>query len=122
MTIRLYLDEDSINHALARALRARGVDVISALDADLIAADDETQLTYATAQGRVLVSCNIGDFLRLHDSFIAAKKDHAGIILIAQQQYGLGEQLRRILALIAALSVEAMHNRVEFLSSWGKRL
>ena len=34
--IRLYIDEDSMDHALVRALRARGVDVVTALDVGLI--------------------------------------------------------------------------------------
>lgn len=32
MTIRLYLDEDSMDHDLVQALRGRGADVISAQD------------------------------------------------------------------------------------------
>lgn len=35
MTIRLYLDEDSMRQALVQALRARGVDVMTALEADM---------------------------------------------------------------------------------------
>ena len=31
--IRLYLEEDSMRRSLVRALRARGIDVITALDA-----------------------------------------------------------------------------------------
>jgi ActR/RegA family two-component response regulator len=47
--IKLYLDEDAISRALIRALRARGVDVLTAQEADLIGAPDEEQLAYATA-------------------------------------------------------------------------
>lgn len=36
MTIRLYLDEDSMRQALVQALRARGVDVITALEAGMM--------------------------------------------------------------------------------------
>ena len=38
--IRLYFDEDSMRRSLVRALRARGVDVITALDAGMIERDD----------------------------------------------------------------------------------
>jgi hypothetical protein len=34
--IRLYLDEDSMSRSLVRALRSRGVDVMTALDAGMI--------------------------------------------------------------------------------------
>ncbi len=59
MTIRLYLEEDSMRHALVRALRARGVDVVTALDEEMIEREDEEHLDYATGQGRVLYSFNV---------------------------------------------------------------
>ena len=43
MTIRLYLDEDSMRNALVIALQARGVDVLSALDAGMIERSDEVK-------------------------------------------------------------------------------
>jgi len=36
MTIRLYMDEDTMDQALVQVLRARNVDVITALDAGMI--------------------------------------------------------------------------------------
>jgi len=51
-------------------------------------------------------------------SYSAQGKSHAGIILANQQQYSVGEQMRRILRLIAAKSAEDMRNWVEFLSAW----
>jgi len=59
VTIRLYTDEDSMSHALVRALRARGVDVTTALDEGMIEREDAEHLDYATEQGRVLYSFNI---------------------------------------------------------------
>jgi hypothetical protein len=41
VTIRLYFDEDSMRRSLVRALRARGVDVITALDAGMIEREDD---------------------------------------------------------------------------------
>ncbi|MGH2354361.1 MAG: DUF5615 family PIN-like protein [Chloroflexota bacterium] len=101
MTIRLYIDEDSMRHALVRALRTRTVDVVTALDAGMVARVDETHLEYATAQGRALFSYNVGDFLRLHTAVLAQGRRHAGIILAPQQRYSVGEQMRRLLRLIA---------------------
>jgi hypothetical protein len=48
VTIRLYFDEDSMRRSLVRALRARGVDVITALDAGMIEREDVDHLDYAT--------------------------------------------------------------------------
>ncbi len=49
--------------ALIRALRARGVDVTTALEAGMIGREDREHLDYATARGRVLYSFNVGDFI-----------------------------------------------------------
>jgi hypothetical protein len=77
--ICLYFDEDSMDKSLVQALRARNVDVITALDADLVEADDERQLDFATSQQRVLYSFNVGDFYRLHTIRLARGESHAGI-------------------------------------------
>ena len=118
MTIRLYLEEDSMRHALVRALRSRGVDVVTASNEGMIECDDERHLDHATAQGRVLYSFNVGDFYRLHTACLTAGGTHAGMILSQQQRYSVGEQMRRLLRLIAARSAEEMMNHVEFLSGW----
>ena len=76
MTIRLYFDEDSMRHALIHALRARGIDVQTALDAAMIERSDEAHLEYATAQGRVLCSFNVADFYRLHTIYMGCNTKH----------------------------------------------
>ena len=52
MTIRLYIDEDAMDRALLQALRVRGADVVTALDAGMIECQDEHHLEYATGQIR----------------------------------------------------------------------
>ncbi len=81
--IRLYFDEDAMQNALVVALRARRIDVLTGLDCRLIGRGDEDQLLQAAG----------------HD-WIAAGRQHAGIILAFQQRYSIGEQLRRLLHLI----------------------
>ncbi len=85
MTIRLYIEEDSMSRALVKALRSRGMNVTTALIEDMIKRDDEEHLEYATVQGRSLYSFNRGDFLRLHTQYLQQGKIHAGIILANQQ-------------------------------------
>ncbi len=116
--LRLYMDEDAMDKDLARALRARRVDVLTARDAGLIERDDVEHLEYAAAQGRVLYGFNVGDYHRLHTAFLTEGRSHAGIILARQQHYSVGEQMRRILKLFATRSAEEMKNQIEFLSSW----
>lgn len=119
MSIRLYIDEDSMSHALARALRARNVDVTTALEQDMIEQSDAAHLDYAAAQGRVLFSFNVGDFCRLHNEYLAQGKSHSGIIVSPQQRFSVGEQMRRLLRLAANRSAEQMCNNIEFLGQWG---
>ena len=118
MAVRLYFDEDSMDRNLVRALRARGMDVSTALEENMIYQTDREHLEYATEQGRVLFSFNRGDFYQLHTEYLAMGRPHAGIILANQQHYSVGEQMRRILRLSAAKSAEAMQNWLEFLSAW----
>jgi hypothetical protein len=116
--LRLYFDEDSLRHALVNALRAQGADVLTANEAGMIQKPDEDHLRYATSLGRSLFSYNVSDFYRLHSEFLSTSEEHAGLILSQQQRYNLGEQMRRILRIIAARSAEDMRNRLEFLSGW----
>ncbi len=118
MTIRLYVDEDAMDTNLVQALRARSVDVVTALEGGMIERGDGEHLGYASAHGRVLYSFNVGDFYRLHRDYLSEGKSHAGIILARQQHYSVGEQMRGLLTLIAAKSAEEMQNRVEFLGAW----
>jgi hypothetical protein len=69
----LYFDEDSVNRALIRALRARGMDVRNAVDAGHAGSPDRVQLEHATADGRVLFTYNVGTSSRCIHSF--ARRD-----------------------------------------------
>ena len=119
MQIRLYLDEDAMDNDLVRALRLRGIDVITALDLGLIGSTDLEHLQCAMESDRVLYSFNVSDFMNLHTQFLAAGKNHGGIIFGDQQRYSVGEQMRRIVRLAQMRSAESMRNTVEFLSAWG---
>ena len=114
--IKLYLDEDTISRALNRALRARGVDLLTAQEAEQIGVPDHEQLAYATAQDRAIFTFNTRDFAVLHTEFLSQQKAHAGIIVSDQIQVGL--IVRRILKLLDAKSAAEMQNWLEFLSSW----
>jgi hypothetical protein len=119
MPIKLYMDEDAMDQDLVRALRARGVDVTTALDGEMIGCADMDHLDYATTQNRVLCTFNVGDFCRLHTAYVNQGKSHAGIVLMRQQHYAIGEQMRRLLRLVASRSSDDTRNQVEFLSAWG---
>ena len=90
---RLHLDADASIRGLIQALQERGHEV-SRTPNDWMPADagDREQLLGATAQGRLLFTFNVRDFLAL------AKKypRHSGILLATQSRWTLAE-------LIAAL-------------------
>ncbi len=113
--LALYLDEDLMDQALVAALRARGIDVITATEAGMLGCSDSEQLDYATRQGRVLYTFNRGDFYRLHIPYLIEGKSHRGIILAPQQRYSIGEQLRQILELVSVKTIEHMKNNLEFI-------
>jgi uncharacterized protein with PIN domain len=119
MQIRLYLDEDAMSRSLARELRARGVDVITAISEGMLGQTDATQLEFASAQSRVIYTYNVADYYHLHTEYVTQGKSHAGMILAHQRRYTIGEQIRRILKLMIALSAEDMQSRAEYLSAWG---
>ena len=96
----------------------RGVDVLSAVEAGFIGMDDPTQLAFATEQGRVLWTFNVKDFLSLHAQWLAGGKSHAGVVLVPQQKYGVGELIRRTVLLARTVGAAEMRNRCEFLSRW----
>ena len=114
--VRLYLDEDAMRASIVRALRARHVDVATALEANLIGCPDEEHLACATGQGRVLFSFNRGDFAQLHQMYLAGGRHHAGIVI--SDQLATGVIPRRLLRLLNALSPAEMHDRLEYLSRW----
>jgi len=119
MKIRFYLDEDSSDGDLIQALRARGIDVTSAFEANMIEREDLDHLEHASREGRVIVSFNVRDFNRLHREFLTSGKSHSGIVVSRQQSYSVGEMMRRLLRIVAARSPEEMKDRIEFLGSWG---
>jgi hypothetical protein len=115
MNIRLYIDEDAMSRALVQGLRARGVDVTTVLDEDMVGKDDESQLAYATEQGRVIYTFNVGDFFHLHTEYATQGKEHTGIIVVHRLHYSVGEQIRQLADLINTKTAEEMMNRLIFL-------
>lgn len=103
---------------LVQALRLRGADVQTALEAGLVGRPDEEQLSHAAEAGRVLYTFNVGDFMHLHGEYVTAARTHAGIVFGDQQRFSVGEQMRRLLRILALRSAEEMRSGYEFLSTW----
>jgi len=92
--IRLYIDEDSGNLSLVESLRNSAVEVMTTSEANKLSSSDEEQLIWATEQGRVIYSYNMGDFCRLHRTFAEQKRTQSGIIIVPRKSYSVGAQWR----------------------------
>jgi hypothetical protein len=113
--IRLYVDEDAAETAIVEAIVAAGFDVVTAAQVSRHGEDDEFQLDFAAGQGRVMYTLNVADFARLHAAFLTGGREHAGIMTIPAQRYGVGEKLRRLLDFMNRTTAEEMRNRIAYL-------
>ncbi|MBN1442790.1 MAG: DUF5615 family PIN-like protein [Planctomycetes bacterium] len=113
--IRFFTDED-VYGSVAPKLREKGFDALSTPETDRLRQTDESQLAWATQEGRVIVTFNAADFGRLAGEWRGQARHHAGIIVSSQRP--IGDLLRRIFALASALSADDMRDRVEYLSNW----
>lgn len=113
--LRVYTDED-VYGTVARALRDRGYDAISTPEAGNLGQTDDEQLRYAISEQRTILTCNVGDFMRLHTEALQTNREHWGIILA--KRLPISEMIRRMLTLLNHLSGDEMGNRLEFLTDW----
>jgi hypothetical protein len=107
--LKFHLDE-SVDHAVARGLSQRGVDVTATNDAGLIGASDEVQLAHATSAGRALVTHDHG-FMKL----AAASSEHMGIAYCPPGHKSIGQIILRLVDLWRTVSSDEMRGRVEYL-------
>ncbi len=94
----VYLDE-CIDRPVLEAMRQRGFDVLTALEAGRGEDPDEAQLVYASEHGRVFFTYNRMDFRRLHAKFARAGRPHAGIVVMPQASPLRRRQLRAVMLL-----------------------
>ena len=94
--------------SLVFGLRLRNVDVVTATEANMLNRSDEDHLAVASTGGRTLVSYNIDDYCAPHQDWLHRGRTHAGIIDVTQQQYSVGEELRRTMRLISRVTAEQM--------------
>lgn len=106
--VRFYADEQ-IPKAVVSALRSRGLDVVTVVDAGLRTASDERHLAFANTERRVVVTQD-EDFLAL----AAQGSGHAGIAY-APQGATIGRIVRGLALIHAVLSAEEMVGKIEFL-------
>ncbi|MFN0146880.1 MAG: DUF5615 family PIN-like protein [Dehalococcoidia bacterium] len=113
----LYFDHDSADGQLLQALRRRGFDCLTSIAAEMERATDEEQLQFASGDGRVLVTANQGDFVRLHWQFVGGGRHHAGIV-IADQRLSLSHRIQALASLFDQAPPLERRDQIWFLSSW----
>ena len=107
--VRFYLDEN-VPVEVARQLRSRGIDVVTARDLGLLGASDRVYLENATALGRVLCTFD-ADYLRLVSEGMA----HAGIVFGQQSLHYVGDWVNWLTLIHAVYDPREMVERVEYL-------
>ena len=112
---KLHLDADASIKALHAALVARGHDV-TRTPTEWIArdADDETQLLAATAQGRIIFTFNVRDFIALARRY----PRHGGIVLAAQSKWTLPELIEALDRMLSETEAEEWIGQVRWLNDW----
>ena len=112
---RLHLDADTSIKALHKALRERGHDVTRTPTAWMpLDADDRTQLLGATAQGRILFTFNISDFLALAKTY----PEHHGILLATQNRWTLRELVDTLDRMLSETDTDDWIGQVRWLNDW----
>lgn len=95
--------------------RKAGCDVVST-PAERLGESDESQLQWASDEGRVIVTFNVAHFVSMHTEWIGQGRHHAGVVVSFQRS--IGDLSRRLLHLAGTLDTDAMKDRLEFLSDW----
>jgi hypothetical protein len=120
VALLIYFDEDFADGTRYHALASAGYDVETPAQAGMLARSDRDQLRYSTAQGRLLLSHNLGHFHAIHAEVLAAGESHGGICLLRRRfNYSPGE-IRRRLDILSERYVNAgTTNQLLFLSNFG---
>jgi len=111
---RLLLDEQ-IWFGLAPKLRSEGFDVIHAIEVGLAGTSDQAILSYATKEGRTVLTFNVRDFVVLFSNGID-KQDTFGIVV--SDQIPRGELHRRVTNLLTTKSVKQLQNSLVYLQDF----
>ena len=113
MPIRFFFDECA-DEDVARGLRRRGVDVVTAAELGRKELSDEDQLDYAHRTARVIYTTD-RRFLALVAEWVREGTEFPGVVYHAQGALTKGQAIRALLLLNEVLGPSDMANRVEFL-------
>lgn len=113
--VKLYLDED-ISPVVARILRSRGYDVVSAHEVDMLAKSDEEQIEFAGKTNRIIISFNSRHYSPLAKAYFFSGKEHAGIIV--SKVIDISEMLRLLINLLEKTAPDDFKNSFKWLQQF----
>jgi hypothetical protein len=107
--IRFHLDEH-IDHAIAKGVRQRGIDVTTTVEAELRTLNDDAQMDYICQEQRVFVTNDAGFLVRN-----AQGQEHFGLVYYPSGSRSIGEVVTFLVLIYELLTPEEMVGRVEYL-------
>lgn len=106
--ISFHLDENA-DPDIAKGLRRYGIDATTSQEAGLLGTEDSTQLQFAVAHGRVIVTHD-QDLLAL-----SASQPHCGIAYCDMNTRSTGQIINSLILIYEVLTPEEMKGRIEYL-------
>jgi len=111
--LAFYMDHQ-FRASVARALRQRNIDVLTAQDDGSARLEDEALLERATKLSRVLVTHDQG-FLRIAAEWQTSKRGFAGIAFAIQKSFVVAQAVEYLELMAHTISAEEMANHVEYI-------
>ena len=103
-----------IRSEIARGLRSRGVNVLTAFEDGRSERDDEDLLIRATELDRILVTQDKG-FHRIVKRWWAADRGFPGILFAIQERVDIGDMIEYMELFAHVMSAEEMRDRLEYI-------
>ncbi len=82
----------------------------------MLGVPDSEQLAFAVLEQRAILTFNVCDFARLHDEYLAAGKQHWGIIFSTTEP--LGVLVHRLLRLLNSITADDLKNQIRWLNEF----
>lgn len=109
---KLLLDEH-VWQGLVGALAGTSYDVQHLSETDQRGISDEEELSFASSEGRAVITYNTKHFVPLARRWYAEGREHCGIIL--SPQISPGDLVHCVRNLLETLSAQELHNTVRWL-------
>jgi hypothetical protein len=102
--------------ALAEGLRAVGIDATTVADLRLAGVSDAEVFGAAVANGRAVLTENVGDFTRIAAEHSTAGTHHPGVLIALSSRFSRRPAgIPRLIAAIQAVEADQLDDRVVYL-------